>query len=100
MLGAALVLDGISVLKAKVWEGWQRWIPLALGVWVFVPMLPALAVSFVGARFAIAGWMLLFAALGWALMRHSEGTARINPEPRPEGRSHASLPNPAPKSAP
>lgn len=97
LLGAALVLEGITVLKAKVWQGWHRWIPLALGVWVFVPMLPALALSFVGARFAIAGWMLLFAALGWGLMRHSEGTVRKNPEPRQGGRSqHPSLPNPAP----
>lgn len=96
VLGAALMVEGVAVLRARVWQGWQRWIPLALGVWVFVPMLPALALSFTGARFAIAGWLLLFAALGWALMRHAEGTARINPEPRPEGRSHPSLPNPAP----
>ncbi|ALV40693.1 hypothetical protein AU252_05520 [Pseudarthrobacter sulfonivorans] len=97
LLGAALVVEGIAVLRARVWQGWRRWIPLALGVWVFVPMLPALALSFTGARFAIAGWMLLFAALGWALMRHAEGTARKNPEPGPEGRGQrSSLPNPAP----
>lgn len=90
MLGAALVLEGIAVLRAKVWRGWRRWLPLALGVWVFVPLLPALALSFVGARFAIAGWMLLFAALGWVLVRHSESMTRRNPEPRQGGRSHRS----------
>jgi hypothetical protein len=96
-LGAALVVEGIAVLRAKVWHGWQRWIPLALGVWVFVPMLPALALSFVGARFAIAGWMLLFAALGWILMRRAEGTVGKSPKPGKTGWSqHPSLPNPAP----
>jgi hypothetical protein len=65
--GAALVAEGIAVGRAGVWLGWRRWLPLVMGVWVFVPMLPALASSFTGARFAIAGWMLLFAALGWAL---------------------------------
>lgn len=37
-------------------------------VWVFVPTMPALALSFMGARLTIAGWMLLFAALGWAVL--------------------------------
>ena len=41
--------------------------PLALGVWVFVPMTPAIMAGFMPARLAITGWMLLFAALGWAL---------------------------------
>lgn len=96
-LGAALVVEGIAVLQAKVWQGWPRWIPLALGVWVFLPMLPALALSFGGARFAIAGWMLLFAALGWVLMRRAKSTNRKNPEPGQTGWSqHPSLPNPAP----
>lgn len=39
-----------------------------LGVWVFVPMTPAIALSFLGARLAISGWMLLFAVLGLALV--------------------------------
>ncbi|RAX44838.1 hypothetical protein DQ354_13655 [Arthrobacter sp. AQ5-06] len=95
LIGAALVVEGIAVLKAKVWQGWQRWIPLALGVWVFVPMLPALALSFVGARFAIAGWMLLFAALGWALTRHSEGT--MNPVAGTPDRGEHPLPKPTPE---
>lgn len=68
-LGATLVCAGIAVARAGVWQGWQRWIVLALGVWVFVPMIPALATMTDGARIAIAGWMLLFAALGVALMR-------------------------------
>ena len=95
VLGAALVVEGIAVLRARVWQGWQRWIPLALGMWVFVPLLPALALSFLGARLAIAGWMLLFAALGWVLMGHAGRSARKNPELGFEGRGNPSLANPA-----
>lgn len=97
LLGAALIVEGIAVVRAGVWQGWRRWIPLALGVWVFVPMLPALALSFIGARFAIAGWMLLFAALGWALVKHAEGTARKTTAGGQADRSqHPYLQKPAP----
>ncbi|MGI9085051.1 MAG: hypothetical protein ACR2FE_07130 [Aeromicrobium sp.] len=68
-LGVTLVAAGVAVARAGVWQGWQRWIVLALGVWVFFPMFPALATMTDGARLAISGWMLLFAALGVALMR-------------------------------
>jgi hypothetical protein len=69
--GIGLVLEGVAAMREGVWKGWQRWLLLVTGVWVFVPMMPALALSFVGARLAIAGWMLLFAALGWALVQSS-----------------------------
>ena len=68
-MGVGLTLAGVSVWRAKVWEGWRRGIVLALGVWVFVPMFPALVVTPTdGARLAIGAWMLLFAALGVALL--------------------------------
>jgi hypothetical protein len=70
--GIGLVLEGIAARREGAWDGWQRWLLLVTGVWVFVPMMPALALSFVGARLAIAGWMLLFAALGWALVQSSK----------------------------
>ena len=68
-LGATLLAAGIAIARAGVWQGWLRWVVLALGVWVFFPMIPALATMTDGARLAIGGWMLLFAALGAALMR-------------------------------
>ena len=55
------------MLRVRIWQGWSRFVPLGLGVWVFVPMLPALAGPFVAARLAITGWMRLFALLGWRL---------------------------------
>ena len=68
-MGVGLIMAGASVWRAQVWEGWRRGVVLALGVWVFVPMFPALMVTPTdGARLAIGGWMLLFAALGVALL--------------------------------
>jgi hypothetical protein len=76
VLGVALTVAGIGVLRARVWTGWTRWVPLALGIWVFVPMFPAMAMSFVGARISISGWMVLFALLGWALVQRSADERR------------------------
>jgi len=67
VMGVALILEGVAVLRARVWDGWRRWLPLALGIWVFVPLMPAMGLPFEAAEAAMAGWMLLFAALGWCL---------------------------------
>ena len=75
-LGVTLVAAGVAIARAGTWQGWRRWVVLALGVWVFFPMFPALATMTDGARIAIAGWMLLFAALGAALMR--EASPRVS----------------------
>lgn len=69
VLGIGLMVVGIASYRAHCWPGWRRYLPLALGVWVFLPMLPALFGPNAAARLAITGWMLLFAALGWALLR-------------------------------
>lgn len=68
-IGLFLILAGIAVLRARVWPGWQRYLPLALGIYVFVPLTPGIFGPFVIARLVIAGWMALFAVLGWVLLR-------------------------------
>jgi hypothetical protein len=73
LLGVGLLALGISSSRAGAWAGWRRHLPLALGVWVFVPMLPALFGPNAAGRLAITGWMLLFTALGWALVRPDLG---------------------------
>lgn len=70
-IGVFAVLAGIAALRAKVWTGWERWLPLALGIYVFVPLTPGLMLGFDAGRVLIGGWMLLFAALGWALMKRA-----------------------------
>jgi hypothetical protein len=42
---------------------------VAACIFVFVPMMPALVGPFILARLAITVWILLFAALGYALWR-------------------------------
>jgi hypothetical protein len=69
-IGIFLIIAGIAVVRSKVWKGWQRYLPLALGIYVFVPLTPGIFGPFVVARLVIAGWMALFAVLGWAMLRH------------------------------
>lgn len=68
LIGASLILAGIAVIRAGRWHGWRRVLPLLLGLYVFVPLTPALFASWTLARLAIAGWMLGFAFLGWVLV--------------------------------
>ncbi|MGI8874143.1 MAG: hypothetical protein ACR2KP_07425 [Egibacteraceae bacterium] len=68
LIGVTLIMAGTAVIGTGRWQGWRRLLPLLLGVYVFVPMTPALFASFVLARVVIGGWMLGFAALGWALV--------------------------------
>lgn len=77
LIGVGFVLAGIAVWRAGVWGGWRRAVPLALGVYVFVVLVPGLgAGSYVLARLVIGFWMLLFALLGWLLWRFAPGPAR------------------------
>lgn len=69
LVGAGLVITGAFALRDRAGTGSWRWVPLATGVYSFVPMLPLIFTGFLGARLAIAGWMLLFALLGWTLTR-------------------------------
>ena len=71
--GIGLVLGGIGFARSSGMAGWQRWLPLALGIYVFVPLLPAVFAPYVWGRIAISVWMLLFVALGWLLIRPIRG---------------------------
>lgn len=69
LTGVGLVVAGIGLARRPVLPGSGRWLPLAIGVWVFVPMMPALFAPMVWGRLPIIGWMLLFAWLGLHLRR-------------------------------
>lgn len=76
LLGVGLLIGGIGLARhtSPTHPNWSRWIPAAIGAWVFVPLTPALMGSFIAGRAAIGSWMLLFALLGWTLSReHGEG---------------------------
>ena len=72
VLGLGLVLAGAGLLRRPVLTGADRWVVLVLGAWIFVVLLPALFGPLVAGRLAIGTWMLLFAWLGAALVRHAE----------------------------
>jgi hypothetical protein len=72
--GLGLVLVGIAVARARRWRGWARWTPLALGLLVFVVVVPGLLGTFLEARLAITLWMVVWVALGAALIRDPRDT--------------------------
>lgn len=82
--GLGLLLAGIAVLRAGRWNAWQRFTPLLCGLYTFLVLIPALALSPAGYNaWALVGWQIPFALLGVALYQH--GAA---PEPRvPAGRA-------------
>ena len=68
-VGSGLILSGFAVRRRGRWTGWRGAVVLVAGIFVFVPLLPALMGPFVLARLALTVWMLLFAALGYALWK-------------------------------
>ena len=72
--GLGLLLAGIAVLRAGRWPGWQRSTPLLCGLYTFLVLIPALALSPAGYNaWALAGWQIPFALLGVAL--YQQGAA-------------------------
>jgi uncharacterized membrane protein (DUF2068 family) len=68
--GLGLLLAGIAVLRAGRWRGWPRFTPLLCGLYTFLVLIPALALSPEGYNaWALAGWQIPFALLGGALYR-------------------------------
>ncbi len=68
-VGVGLILAGVAVRRRGKWTGWRGAVVLVAGIFVFVPMVPAMMGPFILARLAITVWMLLFAALGYALWK-------------------------------
>ena len=77
-VGVGLILAGIAVRNGRRWTGWRGLVVLVAGIFVFVPMMPALMGPFILARLAIAVWSLLFAALGYALWQADDRSMRAN----------------------
>lgn len=73
--GLGFLVAGIALLRgpSDPWTGagWLPLVVLVIGVFVFVPMTPAIIVSYDAARISIGVWMLLFAGLGLGLTRIS-----------------------------
>jgi hypothetical protein len=77
LVGLGMLVAGISVLRTRRWTGVWRFIPLSIGVMHFAVVTPAMFSNvYVLARIAIIGWIALFGALGWALVRDARQAAR------------------------
>ena len=76
VIGLGMIAAGIAAVRGGVWSGWERWLPLVLGIWLFVPTIPAMFIEGDVARVALAGWALLFALLGWVLWRPNPTAGR------------------------
>lgn len=68
-MGVGMVMAGTGLARRPVLAGAGRWGLLALGVYVFVVMFPAVFGPMVAGRIAIGIWMLMFAGLGLSMTR-------------------------------
>ncbi len=73
LVGIGLTAAGVALLRQgrAAWTDapWMPWLVLALGVYVFFPLSPAISGSFDAGRLGIGGWMLLYTLLGYGLLR-------------------------------
>ena len=67
LIGVGLTLAGVAVARTSKWTGWHRFVALICGIAVFVIVIPGVFGPFLAGRLVLAVWMLMFAALGWAL---------------------------------
>ena len=62
-----MTLVGIAVLRAKRWGGWQRFMPLLVGVYPFMTLFPFIFITSEPSMLAITGWGLPWLLLGCAI---------------------------------
>lgn len=89
LVGIGMLLVGVAVLRAGVWTGWQRWLPLAQGVALFAVLTPLIIVS--GGPPETLGLVgLLVWEVLWVLIGVSAaGAWQRGPAPRAAARAEA-----------
>ncbi|WP_077490711.1 hypothetical protein [Sinomonas mesophila] len=77
LIPLGFILAGVAAVRAHVWDGWARYLPLAVGVYPVLAVYPWLAMtgaadgSWIGTT-VVAVWGLLFAVTGWVELAHVE----------------------------
>jgi hypothetical protein len=78
LTGVGMIIAGVVTVRAGRLSGWQRFLPLTLGLFIFAVMTPVLIVSggppAPAALWVIVGWDLL-----WALIASSTLTRAAEP---------------------
>jgi hypothetical protein len=81
--GAGLITAGVAVIRAKVWAGSFRFLPLALGLYTIVVLIPVMIGS--GgppaplALWTIAGWDLLWCTLSASVLGIAQAALPSDP---------------------
>jgi hypothetical protein len=65
--GIGMLVVGVAVLRRRRWDGPGRFLPVALGAWVFVVLTPTL-IAGSAEEIGIGGWAVLWVLLGLALL--------------------------------
>jgi hypothetical protein len=79
LIGAGLITIGVTTLRAGVWAGWSRFLPLGFGLYTLLALIPVMIGS--GgppapvALWTIAGWDLLWFALGATVLSRTRPSA-------------------------
>ena len=68
---AGFILAGIGVIRARAWTSWHRFMPLAMGLYVPLLMIPLLARSNGTSPVALAGFHVGILLVGLAFWRES-----------------------------
>ncbi|WP_128544304.1 hypothetical protein [Larkinella soli] len=76
-----MVLVGLVVLRAGVWRGRQRWVPLLTGLYPFAVMFPVLVITGHPPRLLIGLWGLIWALLGHCIGR-TTGSVQSSGHPK------------------
>jgi len=83
LTGAGLIVAGVATIRAGIWAGASRFLPLALGLGTVVVLIPVMIGS--GgppapvALWTIAGWDLLWFALGATVFGRTRTAAPSKP---------------------
>jgi hypothetical protein len=74
-----MLVVGITVIRAKVLSGWQRFVPLVVGLWF---PLTALGLIFVGRDAPVMVLVPYYTAIAWSLLAIVVLTNQEKPKPR------------------
>lgn len=61
-----MILAGVATLRSGRWTGWQRFTPLACGLFIPLILLPAFALPGYASNYAIGVWGVCWLGLGLA----------------------------------
>ena len=89
-----MLIAGAAISRRRVWHGWARFTPLAMGAYPFVAMFPLLAITGERPNLGVAGWGLTFIAIGAAvLQQEARVTVADGLSPGPATTSASVLPS-------